>query len=115
MKKLLVLTIGLLFIIGCSPGKKELYEKTDAFVQSLSTTYNSYGVLGGSSYSKKTSDNRYRITPIGRLISVEILKDASKDDYEDLREDLEEHYDGDRRVNSVYISQGGTVIIDCRN
>ena len=115
MKKILVYFISLIFVMGCSPSKKELYEKTDAFVQSLETTYESYGVFGGLNYAVTTSDGLYQISPIGRLINVKILKAVSKDEYEELREDLEDHYDGDARVNDVYISNAGTVMIDCRN
>jgi len=115
MNKVLICFIGLIFIIGCSPSKKELYEKTDAFVESLATTYESYGVFGGLNYAVTTSDGLYQISPIGRLINVKILKAVSRDEYEELREDLEDHYDGDARVNDVYISNAGTVMIDCRN
>jgi hypothetical protein len=116
MKKLLFLYfISLILIAGCSPSKKELYEKTDAFVQSLETTYDSYGVFGGLNYAVTTSDGLYQISPIGRLINVKVLKAVSSDEYEELREDLENHYDGDTRVNDVYISNAGTIMIDCRN
>lgn len=115
MNKVFIYFIGLVFIIGCSPSKNELYEKTDAFVQSLETTYESYGLFGGLNNSVTTSDGLYQISPIGRLINVKILKAVGKDEYEDLREDLEDHYKGDSRVNDVYISNAGTIMIDCRN
>jgi hypothetical protein len=115
MKKLLIVYIILFFVIGCSPGKKELYETTDAFVQSLKTTYESYGLLGGSSHSQTTSDGLYKITPLGRLINVKIQKVVSEEEYEELRKNLEDHYKNDLRVNRVYVCQAGTVMIDCRN
>ncbi len=115
MNKIFICIIGLFFIIGCSQSKTELYEKTDAFVQSLETTYESYGVFGGLRHAVTTSDGLYQISPIGRLINVKILKAVSGDEYEELREDLEDHYDGDARVNKVYICNAGTVMIDCRN
>jgi len=49
------------------------------------------------------------------LINVKILKVVEDEEYEDLKEDLKSHYKGDKRVNDVYICQGGTVMIDCRN
>lgn len=113
MKKLYIFFISLIFVIGCSPSKKELFKETDVFVQSLETTYESYGIFGGAAIT--TSDGLYTITPIGRLINVKIQKAVSDDEYEELREDLEEHYKDDVRVNKVYICQGGTVMIDCRN
>ena len=115
MKKILICFIGIVFIVGCSTSKKELYEKTDEFVQSLETTYESYGLLSGSSFSKTTNDGLYTITPIGRLINVKIQKAVSDDEYAELREDLEDHYENDSRVNKVYICQAGTIMIDCRN
>jgi hypothetical protein len=115
MKNHLIVLICIIIVIGCSPSKKELYERTDAFVHSLATTYESYGLLGGSSHSRTTSDGLYKITPIGRLINVRIQKAVSDEEYEELREDLENHYKGDDRVNRVYICQAGTVMIDCRN
>ena len=107
--------MSLIFVVGCSPSKKELYKETDAFVQSLSTTYQSYGLLGGTNHSKTTSDGLYTVTPIGRLINVKIQKVVSDDEYEKLRKDLEKHYKNDKRVNNVYICGAGTVMIDCRN
>jgi len=115
MKKTLIYFVILTFIIGCSPSKKELYKETDAFVQSLVTTYESYGILGGTEHSKTTSDGLYTITPVGRLINVKIQKVVTDDEYEKLRNDLEKHYKNDVRVNKVYICQAGTVMIDCRN
>jgi len=107
--------MSLIFVAGCSPSKKELYKETDAFVQSLSTTYESYGLLGATNHSKTTSDGLYTISPIGRLINVKIQKVVSDEEYEKLRKDLENHYKNDKRVNKVYICQAGTIMIDCRN
>ena len=115
MKKLFIVLVSLIFIVGCSPNKTELYKETDTFVKSLSTTYESYGLLGGSKYSKTTSDGLYTVTPIGRLINVKIQKVVSNEEYEKLRKDLEKHYKNDARVNKVYICEAGTVMIDCRN
>ena len=52
---------------------------------------------------------------MGRLIIVKIEEYVPDDKYEALRKDLERHYKKDSRVNRVYINQGGTVVIDCRN
>lgn len=117
MKKIIICFVSFILIIGftgCS-SKSELYEKTDGFVQSLETTYESYGLFGAVGNSVTTSDGLYQITPVGRLVNVKILKVASKEEYEDLREDLEDHYKNDRRVNEVYIAKAGTIMIDCRN
>jgi hypothetical protein len=115
MKKILIYYISLIFVIGCSPSKKELYKETDKFVQSLVTTYESYGALGATKYSITTSDGLYTIAPVGRLINVKIQKVVNNEEYEKLRGDLENHYKNDVRVNKVYICGAGTVMIDCRN
>lgn len=116
MKKTLIYIISLILVIGCSSQtNKELFKETDSFVESLQTTYESYGLFGGSEHSKTTSDGLYTINPVGRLINVKIQKVASSEEYEELRKDLEEHYKSDSRVNKVYICGAGTVMIDCRN
>ena len=53
--------------------------------------------------------------PVGRLINVRIEQYASTKDYEELRKTLERHYSENTCVNGVYICEGGTVMIDCRN
>ncbi|MBN9483843.1 MAG: hypothetical protein BGO70_09570 [Bacteroidetes bacterium 43-93] len=115
MKKLLIYTLTVLLIAGCSRSKSKLYKETDSFVESLSTTYESYGLFGGTEHSKTTEDGKYKITPIGRLINVKIMEAAGDGEYEDLKDDLEGHYKGDARVNKVYICQAGTIMIDCRD
>ncbi|WP_426484277.1 hypothetical protein [Flavobacterium sp. 2] len=112
MKKTILLFIAII-MFSCS-NKNELFKETDSFVESLQTEYESYGILGNK-YSKTTSDGLYTISPIGRLINVKIQKVVSSEEYEDLKKDLESHYHGDSRVNSVYICQAGTIMIDCRN
>ena len=113
MKKIILLFITIT-IFSCS-SRSELFKETDSFVQSLQTEYESYGILSGDKYSKTTSDGLYTITPIGRLINVKIQKVVDSKEYEDLQKDLENHYEGNPKVNSVYICQAGTIMIDCRN
>ncbi|HHT23655.1 MAG TPA: ABC transporter [Bacteroidales bacterium] len=114
MRKIIYIAL-IAFLVSCSPSKKELFELTDFFVESLQTTYESYGILGGTDHMKITSDGQYQVMPIGRLINVKILKVVNNDVYKDLEKDLEAHYRNDKRVNGVYISNAGTIMIDCRN
>lgn len=107
---LFVLTIS-----SCSASKDELFQITDSFVDSLQTTYDSYGMLGGDKFKKITNDGMYQVIPIGRLINVKILEFVDKGVYEELELDLESHYKNDKRVNNIYINNAGTIIIDCRN
>lgn len=115
MKNQSICIISLFLVISCSPSKSELFKETDIFVESLETTYESYGAFGGTKHSKITSDSLYQVTPIGRLINVKILKVVEKKVYDNLKDDLQEHYKDDNRVNDVYINNGGTIMIDCRN
>ena len=103
----------LITLTSCSD-RNELYNITDGFVKSLSTSMESYGVFESGSDKKITSDNRYQVMPTGRLIIVKFIDYVDKKEYEKLKDDLTDHYSGDKRVNEVYINQGGTVVIDCR-
>jgi len=114
MKKITLLLIMIITLIGCD-NKNELYKETDVFVESLNTTQESYGMFNVSENSKTTTDGIYKISPIGRLINVKILKEVNGTEYEKLKEDIKNHYEGDSRVNDVYICGAGTVMIDCRN
>ena len=103
-------------LVGCKEMRhRELFEKTDSFVESHNSSIQSYGLLGGEEYAEYAENGDYRILPMGRLINVRIEREASKSEYESLRSKLESHYSGDPRVNQVYICGGGTVMIDCRN
>jgi hypothetical protein len=115
MKKLLLVLTLILSLTSCISSKSELYEKTDFFVESLSTTYESYGILNATDYSKTTSDGLYTITPIGRLINVKINKAVNDEEYVNLKKSLLRHYKGNLKVNDVYINNAGTIMIDCRN
>ena len=105
----------LLTLFACSNSKTELYTITDSFVSSLQNTYESYGILGGNKFKTLTSDSHYQVMPFGRLINVKILEAVEPEVYESLKEDVQSHYKNDPRVRDVYISNSGTVMIDCRN
>lgn len=101
-----------LLVTSCS-SRSELYQLTDKVVESLYTDYESYGLLGGA--EQFTSDREYKVIPIGRLVNVRIEHEATDDEYENLLEDLRNHYKGNNHVNNVYRCQAGTIMIDCRN
>ena len=101
--------------IVISPSKQELYDKADGFVESLQTKYESYGILNATDYAVTTTDGLYQVMPVGRLINVKILKAVDSKTYEELKQELTEHYKSDTRVRNVYISNAGTIMIDCRN
>ena len=57
----------------------------------------------------------YSVTPVGRLINIKIDGYVPDTEYEDLRTSLEKHYQGDIRVNEVYVTKLGTIVVDCRH
>lgn len=115
MKKITILIFMSCLFMSCSKKNDELFLKTDGFVESLQTKYESYGLLEAPENSIKTSDSLYAVTPIGRLINVKLLIPAEGSEYEELKNDLVNHYKDDKRVNDVYICGAGTIMIDCRN
>ncbi len=117
MKRILICFANLILAVGCSPSKSELYKETDFFVESLHTTRETYTIWESAGHAKITSDELYRIAPLGRLINVKILKKVAdrENAYEDLKNDLADYYKNDDRVNKVYINKMGTIMIDCRN
>ena len=114
MKKRLTAFVCIALLITCASDKKELYKITDDFVESLYTKYDAYD-LSGVNYMKTTESGFYRVIPFGRLINVKILGEIKNDTYKDLKEDLKSYYRDDKRVHTVYLNSGGTVMIDCRN
>ena len=114
MKFLIIILTAFLFI-GCSQSKQELYKITDSFIESLDTTYDSYGILGADKHKKITSDGYYQVVPIGRLINVKILEPVEDEVYKKLSESLKRRYRNDGRVNDVFVNNAGTITIDCRN
>ena len=112
-KTLTGIALGATLLGAPSCQNNELYDKTDKFVQSLATETQSYGMFGDK--IETTSDGEYQIKPSGRLINVKIKKEASQEEYEELRSELESRYKNDPRVNKVYICGFGTIMIDCRN
>jgi len=108
------LVIACIVFTSCNEIKhKELFTITDDYVESLYTTYESYGMFGG--LERYTSDMEYKVMPIGRLVNVRIEEVATDKEYEELLEDLQKHYKGNSHVNNVYRCQAGTIMIDCRN
>lgn len=118
MKRVLAIALIVTTFLSCDKinnviqPNRELYEITDGFVSSLKTL-NSYGMLDGMDYAMHTKDGAYTVFPIGRLINVKIEK--SDANYESLKTELKDHYQNNPNVNDVYICQGGTIMIDCRN
>lgn len=118
MKKLLFLFLFcfVCIISSCSNIRnRELFAITDDYVENLNLYKGNGGILGMIGEEKKTEDGSITVCAVGRLIVVKLEYVAKEGEYERLKEDLEDRYSNDSRVNKVYINQGGTVVIDCRN
>ena len=78
----------------------------------LDEIYEHYDALGKR--STDTSDGKYKVTPMGRLIIVK--KNLTADDipYEKLAEILKRHYKSNKKVNDIFVNNSGTITIDCR-
>ena len=89
-----------------------LFSKTDYFIDMLDTVYEHYDALGKR--ASDSSDGKFTVTPIGRMIVVKKKASAASMTYDDVEDALSIHYKGHRKVNSVYKNNGGTITIDCR-
>lgn len=120
----LLLTLLFLSSINSSCSKDPTYEEiieeqyatvfkeTDYFIDMLDKIYEHYDALG--SKSTKTSDGKYTVTPMGRLIIVKINSVVDNKTYEELKKALETHYRNNPKVIDCFVNNGGTVTIDCR-
>ncbi len=115
MKKILLLILITLTFASCSRLRnRELYAITDDYVENI-YYYSSRGSILDSGPEKYTEDKSIRVQSIGKLIIVKLEYVAEDSEYETLKEELADHYSNHPRVRRVYINQGGTIVIDCRN
>lgn len=114
MKNSPIYIVFLFLLLSCTSEKKELYKETDAFINSLEVFRESYGMLGGGSYSVTTSDGKYKITPFGKLIKIKIQTEPNPKEYENLRNELISHFQNNERVEKVFIAKNGPLLIDVR-
>ncbi|MBR6121322.1 MAG: hypothetical protein IKQ05_02885 [Prevotella sp.] len=117
---LIAVFIGLI-TVSCSNDDDEenalapyasLFSKTDYFIDMLDTVYEHYDALGKR--TSDSSDGKFTVTPIGRMIVVKKKAGASSMTYDEVENALNIHYKNHRKVNSVYKNNGGTITIDCR-
>lgn len=105
-----VVLVGVLIYVNTG----QVVRESDKFVKSLQTTYESYGIMGV--YDQVTTrDDRFLVTPIGRMVIVKINKPVDKWKYKVLETRMKLHYILNKNVNEVFINKGGTVCVDCRN
>ena len=89
-----------------------LFTKTDHFIDMLDTVYEKYDALGKK--AADTSDGKFTVTPMGRLIIVKKKALASDITYSQVQAALETHYKNKSKVKDVFQNNSGTITIDCR-
>lgn len=89
-----------------------LFRTTDHFVDMLDSVYEHYDALGKK--AQDSSDGKYTVTPIGRLIVVKKKSYGGDATYKEIAAALSAHYATERKVKKVFENESGTVTIDCR-
>lgn len=115
---LLLASFTLITLSSCSKDDEfedelsSLYHTTDYFVDMLDKVYEHYDAFG--KYAKDSSDGRYTVTPLGRMIVVKKKYSSNTLPYTSIQKGLENHYKKNHVVKEVYLNNAGTVTIDCR-
>jgi len=94
---------------------RELYAITDDYIENLYTYSSGKGLFDLMGVEKQTEDGTITVQAVGKLIIVKLQYVAEDGEYEKLKEQLADRYSSHPRVRRVYINQGGTIAIDCRN
>ena len=112
MKKISLICMLTLMMSSCVKEQSDLVDAVNHYIESFNTIH-SYGIV--SRESKVTTNGTYTVSPIGRLVIVKINEPVGTEEYEKLQKVLSRRFKSNRCVRNVYINQGGTVVVDCRN
>lgn len=123
MLKTIISIILITFITSCASLRQTSFEASTNDLSELLYTTDSYIITlpehrYGSFIDYKnnqviTQNKAYKITPIGDVIIIEMNKKQNLDISIILSQALKRWYSGNSSVNSIYCSDGGTIIIDC--
>lgn len=106
----------LILMSSCSRIKnRELYAITDDYIENIYSYSSGSGLFDLMGTEKKTEDGTITVQAVGKIIIVKLQYVAEDGEYEKLKEQLADRYSSHPRVRRVYINQGGTIAIDCRN
>ena len=90
-----------------------LFSTVSTFVTKLSaSSSNSYPISGSS--KKTTSDGKFVVTPMGRLIGVAPQSRMSTKELTKVKEALEWMFGDKACGNEIFLNSGGGITIDCR-
>lgn len=99
--------------------KKEKYaevlNQVDTFVYELDKNYDHYDLYGKHKKDVSSDNKSFSVTPMGRVIIVKVNDVVPDSYYNDVKDNIKKKYENDNRVNDVFINNGGTITIDCRN
>lgn len=90
-----------------------LFSTVDTFVKKLdsSSTY-SYPINGSA--KKTTSDYKFEVKPVGRLIGITPRSSMTKSELTVVKEALDWKFGSKYVVKDIFLNNGGGITIDCR-
>ena len=94
---------------------QEMLDIVEGFVTELENPATTFPLMKAAKLGQLTTCGTYRVQPLGRMVNVKIMQAVPAVDYEILKNDLAAHFADDARVKRVFVSQVGTVMVDCRN
>lgn len=116
---LLPLAIMTSFILSCSSDDDSEDNKYAEFSALFSTTDKIINELpysgSGGVKSSTTSDYKYMVTLLGRIITVKKNNSSSTPSYYTIKEALLYRYKSNKKVSDVFLNNAGTITIDCRS
>ncbi|MCQ2205107.1 MAG: hypothetical protein MJZ15_11795 [Bacteroidales bacterium] len=124
MKHLIMLFCSLLLsatFVSCDKDDDEpnydqfssLFSTVNTFVTKLDSN-SSYSYPINGSAKKTTSDYKFEVKPVGRLIGITPKKSMTKSELTLVKEALEWKFGSKYVVKDIYLNSGGGITIDCR-
>lgn len=90
-----------------------LFSTVNTFVTKLDSN-SSYSYPINGSAKKTTSDYKFEVKPVGRLIGITPKKSMTKSELTLVKEALEWKFGSKYVVKDIYLNSGGGITIDCR-
>lgn len=90
-----------------------LFSTVNTFVTKLDNS-SSYSYPINGSAKKNTSDYKFEVKPVGRLIGITPKKTMTKSELTVVKEALDWKFGHKYVVKDIYLNNGGGVTMDCR-
>jgi len=111
-KVIIAITVNILSCLMTTSCSKDPIAETKFAVDMLNSVYEHYDAFGKK--AKDSSDGKYTVTPMGRLIVVKKKASAGSVTCSEIASALTTHYKSNSKVNKCFENNNGTVTIDCR-